>query len=183
VTACHQDHIHFSFGWAGAYQKTSFWTGAVAPQMGPPLPLFDSLTNPWRVTVKANEAQQWGGKLLGSALLYTVTVSGVWKYGAKDFHQADAACRMNQSGEWVRDPRLRISGVWNLVPTVPGLNGCNTVDHTYLATLTPNATDAVSFAISDDNLKDNSGSLDVVIRRVLALPDLGLGGGGGSRWN
>jgi hypothetical protein len=90
---------------------------------------------------------------------------------------------MNQSGEWVRDPRLRISGVWNLVPTVPSLNGCNTVDHTYLATLTPNATDAVSFAISDDNLKDNSGSLDVVIRRVLALPDLGLGGGGGGRWN
>jgi hypothetical protein len=28
-TACHRDHIHFSFSWAGALKKTSFFTGAV----------------------------------------------------------------------------------------------------------------------------------------------------------
>ncbi|MBA3743778.1 hypothetical protein [Sporichthya sp.] len=175
VTSCHQDHIHFSFGWAGAYKKTSFWTGNVAQQMGPPLPLYDSLTNPWRVTVKANEGQKYGGKNLGGGLLYTVNASGTYKYGTQDFHQADAACRMNKNGQWVQDRNLRISGVWNLVPTVPSLTGCNTVNHSYIATMTPDITDAVSFAISDDKLKDNSGSLDVAIRRVLALPDLGLG--------
>jgi peptidoglycan hydrolase-like protein with peptidoglycan-binding domain len=26
----HNDHIHFSFSWAGAYARTSFWTGKVA---------------------------------------------------------------------------------------------------------------------------------------------------------
>ena len=27
----HTDHVHFSFGWAGARQVTSYWTGKVAP--------------------------------------------------------------------------------------------------------------------------------------------------------
>ena len=26
----HTDHVHFSFGWAGAMRRTSFWTGKVA---------------------------------------------------------------------------------------------------------------------------------------------------------
>lgn len=30
VTACHQDHVHFSMTWAGARGVTSFWTGRVA---------------------------------------------------------------------------------------------------------------------------------------------------------
>lgn len=30
VTACHQDHVHFSLTWAGARGVTSFWTGKVA---------------------------------------------------------------------------------------------------------------------------------------------------------
>jgi hypothetical protein len=189
VTSCHQDHIHFSFGWAGAYKKTSFWTGKVAEQMGPPLPLFDSLTTPWRVTVKANEGQRYGGRTLGGGLLYTLTASGVYKYGNKDFHQADAACRLGKDGEWDRDRSLQFSGVWNLVPTVDTGGGCNTLDHTYLAALAPNATDAVRYGVTDDKLKDNSGSLSLTIRRVLALPDLlgngGYGGGygGGGYWD
>jgi|GEM_PF-1714170 len=27
VTDCHQDHVHFSFGWPGALQQTSWWAG------------------------------------------------------------------------------------------------------------------------------------------------------------
>jgi hypothetical protein len=184
-TNCHQNHIHFSFGWAGAYKKTSFWTGQVAQQMGPPQPLFDSLTDPWHVTVPADRPKKYGSKNLGAGLLYTVTASGIWKYGSKDFHQADAACRMDQNGVWSRSANLQISGVWNLVPTINDGNGCNTTDHTYLATLSPNGTDAVNFGISDNDRSNNSGSLDVVIRRVLTLPDLGGGGGfgGGGHWN
>ncbi len=90
---------------------------------------------------------------------------------------------MNRNGEWVRDRILRVSGVWNLVSTVPSLTGCNTVDHTYIATLTPGITDAVNFSISDEKLKDNSGSLKVAIRRVLALPDLGLGNDDDEDWD
>ena len=29
VTTCHRDHIHFSFSWAGALKKTSYFTGSV----------------------------------------------------------------------------------------------------------------------------------------------------------
>ncbi len=31
TTGCHRDHVHFSFGWAGAWQHTSYWTRQVAP--------------------------------------------------------------------------------------------------------------------------------------------------------
>jgi hypothetical protein len=31
VTGCHQDHVHYSFTWAGAQARTSFWSGSVAP--------------------------------------------------------------------------------------------------------------------------------------------------------
>ena len=27
VTDCHQDHVHFSFGWPGALRQTTWWTG------------------------------------------------------------------------------------------------------------------------------------------------------------
>ena len=31
-SACHRNHIHISLTWAGAMGRTSYWTGAVAPQ-------------------------------------------------------------------------------------------------------------------------------------------------------
>lgn len=31
VTGCHQDHVHISSTWAGAQQRTSYWTGQVSP--------------------------------------------------------------------------------------------------------------------------------------------------------
>ena len=34
----HTDHVHFSLSWAGAYGKTSYWTGTVAPVMQAPTP-------------------------------------------------------------------------------------------------------------------------------------------------
>ena len=34
----HTDHVHFSLSWAGAYAKTSYWTGTVAPVMPAPVP-------------------------------------------------------------------------------------------------------------------------------------------------
>jgi hypothetical protein len=34
VTACHIDHIHFSFGWAGALRQTSWWTTTIRTVRG-----------------------------------------------------------------------------------------------------------------------------------------------------
>jgi hypothetical protein len=36
TTDCHEDHMHFSFGWAGALAQTSYWTGKVSPVIPPP---------------------------------------------------------------------------------------------------------------------------------------------------
>jgi hypothetical protein len=33
----HTDHVHFSFAWAGAYNKTSYWTGRASPVMYAPV--------------------------------------------------------------------------------------------------------------------------------------------------
>jgi hypothetical protein len=41
----HTDHVHFSFAWAGAYKKTSYWTGQVAPVMYAPVQPCPSATS------------------------------------------------------------------------------------------------------------------------------------------
>ena len=47
VTSCHQDHVHFSLTWAGAMQRTSWWTKTVAPtDYGP----CRSASLPWAPT-------------------------------------------------------------------------------------------------------------------------------------
>ncbi len=40
TTACHRDHIHFSFSWAGALKKTSYFTGMVACPEPSAVPAF-----------------------------------------------------------------------------------------------------------------------------------------------
>ncbi len=34
----HTDHVHFSFGWAGALAQTSYWSGRVSPVLQRPVP-------------------------------------------------------------------------------------------------------------------------------------------------
>lgn len=167
VTDCHQDHVHFSFGWAGAYKKTSYWTGRPAAAMPPPLPVFSSLTEEYRTTARAKDGHVWGAKLLGGALVYSLRATGVWAYGNKAVPRADAACRQGKDGQWRRARVFRISGVWTLSPTIDTGGGCNTADHTYLATLAPLLSDAISFAFADDKPQDNSGSITIRIRRVI----------------
>lgn len=45
VTACHQDHVHFSMSWAGAHKRTSWWTGH--PYTGRE-PAGSAVPAPWR---------------------------------------------------------------------------------------------------------------------------------------
>ncbi|MGQ0629948.1 MAG: hypothetical protein ACT4P1_02830 [Sporichthyaceae bacterium] len=169
VTLCHKDHVHFSFGWAGAYKKTSYWGDTVALPMPPPIPLFDGTGKDpdYRVTVRADRERTWGDKALGGGLLYSVRAKRVWRFGAKEHQRADAACRMHKDGTWQRSDSLRMSGVWNWTPATDTGGGCNTADHTYVATFTPWVTDAVSFTISDAKTGDNDGSVKILIRRVL----------------
>lgn len=57
----HTDHVHFSFGWSGARQATSWWTGHVAPiDYGPydgggppPTPVFTPVVTPANLRVLA----------------------------------------------------------------------------------------------------------------------------------
>jgi hypothetical protein len=42
----HTDHVHFSLSWAGAYGRTSYWTGTVSPVVQPPTPPPTSPTSP-----------------------------------------------------------------------------------------------------------------------------------------
>jgi peptidoglycan hydrolase-like protein with peptidoglycan-binding domain len=45
----HTDHIHFSFSWAGAMARTSWWTGKVAPtDYGPCVTVAGQLATPYR---------------------------------------------------------------------------------------------------------------------------------------
>ncbi len=167
VTACHQDHVHFSFGWAGALKKTSYWTGRVAAPMPPPVPVLKSTTETMRTTVSAKKPQVYGAKVLSGGLLYSLKATGVWQYGTRATQQADAGCISGKDGTWRRDRMLRVSGMWNMTPTEDTGGGCNTADHTYVATLTPQVSDAIRFSLESSRRSDNSGSVKVSIRRTL----------------
>jgi hypothetical protein len=167
VTNCHQDHVHFSFGWAGADKQTSYWTGRVAAEMPPPIPVLGTIGEELRTTVSSKKPHVYGSKSLVGGLLYSLRAKGVWHYGTDGAQQADAACRLGKDGTWQRDRELQVSGVWNLTPTTDTGGGCNTADHTYVATLTPWGSDAITFSLNDQKRTDNSGSVKVLIRRTL----------------
>jgi hypothetical protein len=63
----HTDHVHFSFGWAGARQATSWWTGHVAPiDYGPYVAAPPTRTSVTPVRAPANLAvvATYGGTTL-----------------------------------------------------------------------------------------------------------------------
>ena len=166
ATNCHRDHMHFSFGWAGARKKTSYWTNAVSPVLPPPIPLFDSLTDTYNVYVPSTKSQVWGSKALRGGHVYSLRASGTWLRVAGTDKRADAACVLG-SGGWQRASVLQARGVWQWTPTTDTGGGCNTKDHTYVATLLPAFSDAISFSLADNKRSDNSGTVTVRIRRTL----------------
>ena len=160
--------MHVSFGWAGARKKTSYWDGTVSAVLPPPIPVFDATDESWYVKVPATKDQVWGSKALKAGRVYTLRAAGVWRRGAGDDTRADAACVYRPDGQtWERASTLRMSGVWQWLPTTDTGGGCNTKDHTYVATLLPLFTDAVSFAVQDGKRADNSGAVTVRIRRLV----------------
>jgi len=167
ITACHVDHIHFSFGWAGAEKKTSFWTHRVSQQVEPPLPSLTKLdkARTLRVTASAGQTAMW---LLHKGDTYTVTATGDWhRHGHV---VADGGCAKTSEG-WNRTSGVAVSGdqlrSWGMQwqPTTDNGNGCNTASHRYRMVLTPSA--STTFAVSPPSgMHGDTGTVHVKVVRT-----------------
>jgi len=178
VTACHQDHVHFSFDWAGALKKTSFWTGKVAAPMAAPNYVYTNAAFPQIVTVGSKRTSRVVTPFsLQAGLRYKLTVSGTYRYAAATTARADAECSTTDGKTWqalAAGDTSATSGLLDLwvaghrawVPTSSTGGGCNATGHTYRRILTFATTGPVQLWISDPTHPDNSGSLKVVIQRV-----------------
>jgi hypothetical protein len=178
-TACHQNHVHFSFDWSGALKKTSFWTGVVSTPMAPPHPLYTSLTTNRVVTVpaKSNGLTTWFA--LKAGMTYRLTVTGIYHYGLAGADAADAECSEAYSDRVWRPlapgETSSATGVRDLVmnstssgwrPSVPNGAGCNTTTHAYTGTIVAKTSAPLQFVINLPNRAVASGSLTVTVRRV-----------------
>lgn len=75
-TACHRDHVHVSLSWAGAMQRTSFWSKTVAPQEYGPCRTWylswappSTRVNPTRCATPAKVVPLAGATTLGRQLV------------------------------------------------------------------------------------------------------------------
>ena len=107
---------------------------------------------------------------------YLLTATGTYSYG-KDPMQADAECsRWPRDRDWHRATQWESSGskggldltingrATSWQPMLQDERGCDSQTHTYTTVVKPRYDGTLRFAIRDDNRKDNSGSLRVVIR-------------------
>jgi len=178
VTACHQDHVHFSFDWAGALKKTSFWTGKVAAPMAPPVYIYTSMAFPQVVTVGSKRTSRVITPFsVQAGLRYKLTVSGTYRYAAATTARADAECSTQDGKTWKAlaagdtSPATGLLDLWVAghrawAPTSSTGGGCNATGHTYQRILTFATTAPVQLWISDATHADDSGPLKVVIQRV-----------------
>jgi hypothetical protein len=148
VTACHVDHMHFSFSWAGAEKKTSFWTREVSGVVEPPLPSLTHGHRTLHVTAAAGEATaHW---LVKQNATYRATTTGTWRQGGTRY---DARCVKKARG-WtpVAGGGVTVGGdqlqgwgeQWVPIHGNPG--GCDS-SHTYRLVLTPSAPSTVTVTL------------------------------------
>jgi hypothetical protein len=169
VTACHVNHIHFSFGWAGAEQKTSFWSGQVSGVVEPPLPSFTSTTRQRTLQVKAKQGSVEAMWLLKRNDTYRVVASGTWRDGKT---RADAACQKTSDGWAPTRASVSVSGDqmqgWGeqWVPTHDTGNGCNTKAHAYRLVLTPDHSTTVIGQLAGAGAGRDSGAVRLRFRRT-----------------
>src|SRR5207248_1561927 len=169
VTACHQDHVHFSFDWAGARKRTSFWTGVVAPPMPPPSYVYTSTAFAQIARVGSRRQLVTTPFQVAAGLPYRLTVSGTYHYAAgsagaptplADGQIADAECSTRNGTTWRRlapGETSASTGVLDLwvnghrawTPSPSTGAGCNSSTHTYTRTLTFATTGPLSMWIAD----------------------------------
>jgi hypothetical protein len=142
--------MHFSFGWAGAEQKTSYWTRKVAGAVEPPLPRLDRVHSHRILSVRDGDeiTAHW---LVVAAAAYRVTATGVLRHGGTP--KADAGCVKTRGG-WQPSQTVSIGGdqlhLWGVrwQPTTDTGNGCNTRTHTYRLTVRPALPSTVTAELS-----------------------------------
>jgi hypothetical protein len=166
-TLCHVNHMHFSFGWAGAEEKTSFWTGKVSPQVEPPLPRLTARHAHRTLRVTAQNGSNEALWLVKGGDTYRVVATGVLHHGKKVV--ADAHCAKS-AGSWRPSAGVSLDGdqvrSWSerWVPTHDTGDGCNAKDHTYRLVLTPAASSTVIAQLSGD--AGDSGSVRLRFTRT-----------------
>lgn len=178
-TACHQNHVHFSFDWSGALKKTSFWTGVASTPMPTPHPLFTSLTTKQVVKVPATRNGVTSWFALKAGLRYRLVVTGVYKYRLARADVADAECSTSSSDAVWRPmtpgETSSRTGYRDLVvnsamsgwrATVRDAHGCNSATHTYSMSFVPAVSAPLTLAINDSNRSDDSGALVVTVSRI-----------------
>jgi len=178
VTACHQDHVHFSFDWAGAEKKTSFWTGKVAGYVAPPKYVYTSTRFAQLATVNSKTTRGIATTFwVKAGLSYRFTVTGTYRYDATTTHRADAECSTVDGKTWkslatgdtssatgLLDLWVDTHRSWSPSPSTGG--GCNTSTHAYTRTLTFPTTELVHLRVNDPTPTGDSGSLKVTIQRI-----------------
>lgn len=172
VTGCHQDHVHFSFAWAGAMKQTSFWTGRVAPPMAPPVIRYRSTAWSQQVSVRADQEVRTGFALVGGAR-YRLTARGTYHPGG-GVRQADAECSTTGQG-WATRPAgshspttddLTVNGALRWRPVHSDGHGCNPVDHTYTAVVAPSRTGPLTLQLAVPAGAAATGTLTLTVQRI-----------------
>jgi hypothetical protein len=164
-------------GWDGNHDSTGPTPASPRPVYNPDnLPVL--AVGEGGVDVQANDDGLSTPFLLQGGHDYLMTVTGTYAYGA-DPMQADAECsRWPRDRNWHRSTQWESSGSnggldltingratsWS--PMVADDRGCDTTTHTYTTVVKPRFDGALRLALRDDNRKDNSGQLHVVIRPV-----------------
>jgi hypothetical protein len=176
-TACHQNHVHFSFDWSGARKRTSFWTGKAVLDPSAVAPYVYTATS-WVQTsfVSAKSLAMTTPYQLKAGLRYLFTVSGTYHYASGTTQLADAECSQTTKGWSALAPGDASSTTGNLDlwvnshrwwnPTTNTGGGCNTKTHTYTRVLTFPATGYVQLALHDAMNIGRSGSLTVTVTRL-----------------
>jgi hypothetical protein len=176
-TACHQNHVHFSFDWSGAMKKTSFWTGKVSQPMATPNFVYKSTAYAQKFSVSAAKLAANAPFSVLAGATYRVTVSGTYKYASATGAVADAECSTKAGSSWtslapgdstastgLRD--LDLAGRHWWPPTTSTGDGCNTKTHTYSRLITFQLTRTLPAVINDTTRSGHSGSLAVTVQRV-----------------
>ena len=172
-TLCHVNHMHFSFGWAGAEKKTSYWTHKVSPVLEPPLPYFGKRGRHRVVSVQAATGLAYAMWLFRGGARYRVTATGVWHRAKGAAGMADAVCARTSHG-WApnREGSVRVDGdqldSWGeqWVPVHDTGNGCNTKNHAYRLTLAPSNPSTVSVELPDRSRSNDAGSMRLRFERI-----------------
>jgi hypothetical protein len=175
TTDCHMDHVHFSFGWAGALAKTSYWTGKVSPVIpAPGQPIIVEFPQQVRVDPRRAAASATGFAVTAGRH-YRVTVTGTYRYGPGATTLADAECsRRAYSVLWRRwtaaeglpshnDLDLSVGGQAMWSPTVDTGQGCNGYDHRYTMTYTPTKSGPLSFVVNGAKPGSDTSTLSVTV--------------------